>query len=95
MDPSFQKDLVLISDKETQQKEERLPLHTGYVVKHYLEIIIFIWNNPQSSERHMKIEAELIKLLVRETKLEDSFIKQNLSNTRKTNNMVQIEYTPF
>jgi len=46
-----------------------LPLHIGHVVRHHLEIIIFIFNNPQPSERRREIEYELIKLLARETKL--------------------------
>lgn len=77
MDPSFSKEFILnFRHKETKQREERLPLRIGHVVRHHLEIIIFNLNNPQPSERHMEIEEELTKLLAKETKLEDSYIKQ-------------------
>lgn len=57
---------------QTQKNSEgRTTAFMGHVVRHHMEITIFILNNPQLSERHVETE-ELIKLLAKEIKLEDT-----------------------
>lgn len=73
MDPSFSKRHILNFRHKESQREERLPLHIGHVVRQHLERTDFHFEQ-STIFRKMESEEELIQLPARD-KLKNSYIE--------------------
>lgn len=58
-----------------------MPLHIGHVIRHHLEITIFILNNPQLSERH--VETGVDKIISKRDKARRDINYRFLKQTNK------------